>query len=115
MDGDRLRTWEDILHLPEQEQPEIVNGKPYYRAGQRNHHGRTLARLTAQLVAADGPNLRDGWWICAEATVRLAPHQIVCPDLVGWRRARLPDLPNDWPCDIRPDWGCEVLSLSNAW
>jgi Uma2 family endonuclease len=115
MTGDKLWTWEDIVHLPEHEQPEIVGGKPYYRAGPRNHHGRTLARLTAKVVAADSPGLLDGWWICGEATVRLTPHQIVCPDLVGWRRSRLPELPNDWPCDIRPDWVCEVLSPSNAW
>ena len=115
MDGERLWTWEDIVHLPEHEQPEIVSGKPYYRAGPRNHHARAVRKLSAQLDPADGPEVRDGWWICGEATVRLTPHQIVCPDLVGWRRARLAELPDDWPCDIRPDWVCEVLSPSNAW
>lgn len=36
------------------------------------------------------------------------------PDLVGWRRARVPQLPSDRPTAVRPDWVCEVVSGSNA-
>jgi Uma2 family endonuclease len=35
-------------------------------------------------------------------------------DLAGWRRARLPRLPDTAACPIAPDWVCEVLSPSTA-
>ena len=42
----------------------------------------------------------------------------VRPDLCGWRRDRVPDLPEPDPgvgaVTIRPDWVCEVLSPSTA-
>jgi Uma2 family endonuclease len=34
------------------------------------------------------------------------------PDIAGWRRERLPDLPEDEPIRVAPDWICEVLSPS---
>jgi Uma2 family endonuclease len=36
------------------------------------------------------------------------------PDLVGWRRARVPTRPSGQPITVRPDWVCEILSRSNA-
>ena len=115
MDGERLWTWEDIVHLPEHEQPEIVSGKPYFRAVPRGTHGHALGQLMVRL----GPSTRlagkTGWWICIEPGIRLNRHAIVGPDLAGWRKDRLAELPDDWPLDIRPDWVCEVLSPSNAW
>ena len=35
------------------------------------------------------------------------------PDLAGWRRQRLPELPDTRPIDVLPDWVCEVLSPSH--
>lgn len=46
--------------------------------------------------------------------MRLAAHDIVRPDVVGWRRDRLPERPRGRPVDHRPDWWCEILSPSNA-
>jgi Uma2 family endonuclease len=115
MAGDKLWTWEDIVHLPEHEQPEIVGGKPYYRAVPRIQHGRALQKLAARLDPADSATLQGGWWIAIEPGVRLSTRVIVGPDLAGWRKDRLAELPDDWPCDIRPDWVCEVLSPSNGW
>lgn len=43
--------------------------------------------------------------------MRLGPHDIVRPDLAGWRRNRLHDL-DALPVDVVPDWICEVLSES---
>lgn len=34
------------------------------------------------------------------------------PDIAGWRRERLPELPADEPIRVAPDWVCEVLSPS---
>jgi Uma2 family endonuclease len=39
---------------------------------------------------------------------------VVVPDLGGWRRERLPRLPEQAFFSIAPDWVCEVLSPSTA-
>src|SRR5690606_13003450 len=59
----------------------------------------------------DGP---DGWWIVCEIDVRLSPHDIVRPDVVGWRRSRLASPHDLHPVDVVPDWICEVLSPSST-
>lgn len=52
-----------------------------------------------------------GWWILFEPGVELPELDVVevVPDLAGWRRSRLPALP-DGSITIAPDWVCEVLS-----
>lgn len=32
------------------------------------------------------------------------------PDIAGWRRERMPQLPHDQRLQVAPDWICEVLS-----
>jgi Uma2 family endonuclease len=58
-----------------------------------------------------------GWWILDEPELRLGPPQpgverSVVPDLAGWRRERLPVLPETSFFTLAPDWICEVLSPS---
>jgi Uma2 family endonuclease len=40
--------------------------------------------------------------------------EVFVPDLAGWRRDRMPDIPQDQRFEIVPDWICEVLSPSTA-
>jgi len=35
--------------------------------------------------------------------------EVTVPDLTGWRRERMPYLPEDQRFGVIPDWGCEVL------
>lgn len=37
---------------------------------------------------------------------------MLVPDLAGWRRERLPELPDTVGIEVAPDWVCEVLSPS---
>jgi len=39
---------------------------------------------------------------------------VLVPDLAGWRRTRLPRLPDAAYFSVFPDWVCEVLSPSTA-
>jgi Uma2 family endonuclease len=39
---------------------------------------------------------------------------VFVPDLAGWRRARMPELPDAAAFELAPDWVCEVLSVSTA-
>ncbi len=111
----KMWTWEDIVHLPETEQPEIISGQPFARATPRGTQGRIVTQLARHVGPADDPSLgQSGWWISVEPCIRLNPHAIVGPDLAGWKKERLPELPDDWPLDVRPDWVCEVLSPGTA-
>jgi Uma2 family endonuclease len=40
------------------------------------------------------------------------PQNTLRPDVAGWRRERLPELPAEVPIRILPDWTCEVLSTN---
>jgi Uma2 family endonuclease len=48
-----------------------------------------------------------------EVDVEIGPHDVVGPDLAGWRRARLPQ-PDHRPIHVIPDWICEITSPSTA-
>lgn len=39
---------------------------------------------------------------------------VAVPDLAGWRRERMPELPDDHRFETVPDWACEILSPSSA-
>ena len=38
--------------------------------------------------------------------------EVAVPDLAGWRRARMPQIPRDRRFEVVPDWVCETLSSS---
>lgn len=106
-------TWEDIVHLPEQEMPEIIDGKRFFRAPTRGSHAAAMVEIGCALAPVRRRDV-NGWWILADLDVRLSPQRTVRPDLCGYRKDRLPELPDDWPLNLRPDWVCEILSPSNS-
>ena len=54
-----------------------------------------------------------GWIILDEPELHLGPEpDIVVPDLAGWRRQTMPELPDEPYITLRPDWVGEVLSPS---
>ena len=50
-----------------------------------------------------------GWWILHEPEVHLHD-EILVPDLAGWRRSRMPSLPDSAFFVVPPDWLCEIVS-----
>lgn len=61
-----------------------------------------------------GGDAPGGWWIVTGCEIELGPHDLYRPDLVGWRRDRVPQRPEGRCITTRPDWVCEILSASNA-
>jgi Uma2 family endonuclease len=57
-----------------------------------------------------------GGWFAVEQLVRFDSGQTLRPDLIGWRRERLPRLlaDDDVVVQVRPDWICEIISATNA-
>lgn len=110
---ERLATWEDLLATPDDGQLwEVLAGSLEAQPRPGPAHNRAQAGLAGRLwdpfdSGRGGPG---GWWLLIEPDVRLAPHAIVVPDLAGWRREHLADLPDSRPIDVALDWVCEVLS-----
>ncbi|MEM6789286.1 MAG: hypothetical protein AAF715_17315 [Myxococcota bacterium] len=51
----------------------------------------------------DGHGGPGGWWIFVEVDVALSTHDVVRPDVAGWRRERLRDPGEKRPIEIGPD------------
>jgi hypothetical protein len=56
-----------------------------------------------------------GWWILGQVELDLEDDEIVRPDLVGWRRERVPERPQGSRLRARPDWLCHVIARSSAY
>src|SRR5207244_2858468 len=54
-----------------------------------------------------------GWWILFEPALHLG-EDVLVPDHAGWRRERMPALPDVVGFTLPPDWVCEVISPSTA-
>jgi Uma2 family endonuclease len=113
-----MSIYADLLELPAGVRPEILAGQivtvpaplPKHSKAQRPL-GSFIGRPFDDDHEHGGPG---GWWIFVEVDVQLAPHDVVRPDLSGWRRERLPDPADQRPIVAAPDWVCEVLSRSTA-
>jgi Uma2 family endonuclease len=109
----KAATYEDLLKVPEPLVAEILDGELYASPRPALPHALCASALGALLGGAfqfgrGGPG---GWWILDEPELHLAANVLV-PDLTGWRRERLPVVPDAAAMDLSPDWVCEILSPS---
>ncbi len=109
----RPATYADIEALPPHVVGEILFGALHTHPRPAPRHSRAATRISAEL---DGPFDRGrsgpgGWFFLIEPELHLGPHVLVS-DIAGWRRERLPRLPDTAYIEIPPDWVCEVLSPS---
>jgi Uma2 family endonuclease len=106
-------TYEDVLNAPENMVAEILDGELVLSPRPAPRH--TLASsVLGELLSAPfqrGRGGPGGWWILDEPEVHLGDH-VVVPDIAGWRRDRMPALPEESHFSLAPDWLCEVLSPS---
>ncbi|WP_457674652.1 Uma2 family endonuclease [Thiolapillus sp.] len=113
--AEKLATYEDLLAVPEHLVAEIIHGQLHTSPRPAPRHARASSSLGVQITnpydfGNDGPG---GWWILDEPELHLGAHVLV-PDLAGWRRERMPELPDTAWFELPPDWVCEVLSPSTA-
>ncbi len=108
-------TYADILRLPENLVGEILNGRLVTHPRPAPRHARASSSLGDELVGPfdKGRGGPGGWWILDGPELHLGA-DIIVPDLAGWRRERLPDLPQTAWFELAPDWACEVLSPATA-
>ena len=108
-------SYQDIIDLPEHVVGEIIDGELYVQPRPAPRHAQTASSLGDELVSpfSKGRGGPGGWWILDEPELHLGPHVLV-PDLAGWRRERMPKLPDTAWFELAPDWVCEVLSPGTA-
>lgn len=110
----RPATFEDLRDLESEGAYEVLGGDIVEKSAPTGEHGDAQAGIAASLRGPfhrrRGDDPPGGWWLATEVLVELEPHELVRPDIVGWRRERVPDRPTGWPVRERPDWVCEVLS-----
>ena len=113
----RRATYQDVLDAPVHMVAEVVDGELYTHPRPRPRHAEAASALGGELF---GPFRRGrggpgGWWILDEPELHLGSQpDIIVPDLAGWRRERMPELPDEAFFSLAPDWACEVLSTSTA-
>lgn len=112
------KTVADLYAIPESERDhELIDGEIIRKAALSGAHGTVQRRVGVAVDPYDRrptPDGFGGWWLMSDVDVRFSEHELFRPDLVGWRRDRVPVRPLGMPVAERPDWVCEVLSPSNA-
>lgn len=113
--AERSATYEDLCRVPAHLIAQIVRGYLVALLRPAPKHALAASSLGDELIgpfqkSRGGPG---GWWILDEPELHLGA-DILVPDLAGWRRVRMPTLPETAYFELAPDWVCEVLSPSTA-
>src|SRR4051812_28608574 len=113
--ADRPATFKDLESVPEGKNGEIVDGELVVSPRPAPRHALAAGILHAEVVGPFGRGRGGpgGWWILVEPELHLGKDAMI-PDLAGWRRERLPRLPEEAAFTLAPDWICEVLSPSTS-
>lgn len=113
--AERLASYEDLLALPENLVGEILSGTLYTHPRPAPRHAHAYSALGYLIGGPFGGGIGGpgGWWIIDEPELHLGG-DILVPDIAGWRRERLPRMPETRWFELSPDWVCEILSPSTA-
>ncbi len=111
----KFATYEDLFDLPDNVVGEIIHGQLITHPRPAPKHAVASSSIGGELIGPfqKGRGGPGGWWILDEPELHLGPH-ILVPDLAGWRRERLPAMPDMAFFTLPPDWVCEVLSPGTA-
>jgi Uma2 family endonuclease len=110
----RRATYDDLLAVPDHLVAEILDGELVVSPRPAARHARAGSAIGSVLFDRfDGPpgggDAPGGWCILDEPELHLGSDVLV-PDVAGWRRARMPSVPDVAAFTVAPDWICEVLS-----
>ena len=111
-----LATMDDLFAIPEeQRRHELIEGAIVEKGAASGEHGQAQFNLSVSLAPfrrRPGGRWPGGWWFATEVDIYFDPTNTLRPDVVGWRRERVPELPRGVPVVVRPDWVCEILSTN---
>jgi len=109
--------YQQLESLPDGLTGEILNGQLYAQPRPTVPHLRVESALGSKVHRRydEGDGGPGGWWILIEPELHfIRDTEVSVPDIAGWRRERMPSLPDGHRIEIVPDWICEVLSPSTA-
>jgi Uma2 family endonuclease len=112
----RPATYQDLVDLPEHVVGEIIDGELVVSPRPAARHTAAASALGADIHNTFGRGNRGGpggWAILDEPELHVVG-QVLVPDIAGWRRERMPEIPDVAFFELAPDWVCEVLSPSTA-
>ena len=113
--ANHVATYADVLAAPEDKIAEVIHGILHLSP----RPGMPHATAGSAILGGLGPSFSrgrggpGGWIILYEPELHLDSH-ILVPDVAGWRRERVPALPNEPYVTIVPDWVCEILSPKSS-
>ena len=113
-------TYADLEAAPAGKVAELIRGTLHVMPRPAARHAKASSRLTMKLggpfdLGERGPG---GWQILMEPELHFPDPteagaiDALVPDLAGWRRERMPVVPDVAAFTLAPDWICEVLSKS---
>lgn len=111
--GREPATYADLNAVPSNMVGEIIHGVLRATPRPASPHAAAASAIGEEI----GPPFKrgrggpGGWVILDEPELHLGADVLV-PDLAGWRRERMPEMPHVAAFELAPDWICEVLSVS---
>lgn len=114
----RHATYDDLVQVPDTKVAEIIDGDLIVSPRPAMPHANAASSIGGELWGGfhgppGSPARPGGWWILFEPELHFEKDVLV-PDVAGWRRDRLPVLPNVAFMTQAPDWACEVISPSTG-
>jgi Uma2 family endonuclease len=116
----RPATYADLEAVPAHRVAELIGGVLHVMPRPAPRHANTEGAIVGELRRPFqyGRGGLGGWWILPEPELHFPdptganPFDALSPDVAGWRRERLPELPVEAFFTLAPDWICEVISKS---
>ena len=98
----------ELEALPISVKGEIIEGVLYThpRPGPPHMDVEGMVVDDIKLAYQRGRGGPGGWWIISEPGIWLSGSPEFSPDVAGWRRERMPSLPQK--ITLAPDWLCEI-------
>src|SRR3989454_12604313 len=114
----RRATYADLLEVPEHFVAEIIDGELLTSPRPASPHALAASAIGASLFdrfnrPPGGSGEPGGWWILYEPELHFG-EDVLVPDLAGWRRERMPAIPDSAALALPPDWSCEIVSRSTG-
>jgi len=110
----KLATYQDVLAAPAHRVAELVAGELHTQPRPAARHALAGSALGAMLFGGFHGNGAGGGWIILDEPELHLSSDVLVPDLAGWRRERMPELPDVAFFELPPDFCCEILSPSTA-
>ena len=112
----KVAAYEDLFGLPDNVVGEILEGELVTHPRPSPKHALAASMMGAELIREFGSRAAGSsgdWWILFEPECHLNG-EIFVPDIAGWRKENMSELPDTAWFSVRPDWICEIISPSTA-